>query len=60
MPLFLVIQGLNYLANQYSKTDLLYNQVIKTIYNGQTNNKTGLEQLKHFNKHTTSYIKGLY
>ena len=50
--LFLVIQDCNYFANQYSKTDFPSDQAIKTINNDQTDNKTGLEQIKHFDKHT--------
>ena len=60
IPPLLVVQGANHLANQYSETDLPYNWVIKPTKNGQTNNKTGLEWLKHFNKHTAAQAKGLY
>jgi hypothetical protein len=60
VPPFLIVQGVNHLANWYSETDLPHDWVIKTTNNGWTNNKTGLEWLKHFEKHTASRIKGLY
>jgi hypothetical protein len=60
VPLFLVVQGVNHLANWYSETDLPRNWVIKPTNNGWTNNKTGLEWLKHFDKHTAPRAKGLY
>ena len=34
--------------------------MIKLTINGWTNNETGLEWLKHFDKHTTTRAKGLY
>jgi len=43
VPLFLAVQDLYHLTNWYSKTNLLYDWVIKTTNNGWTNNKTGLE-----------------
>ena len=60
IPLFLIVQGKNYLTTQYTKGGLLYNQVIKPIINSWINNETGLEQLKHFNKYTSARAKGLY
>ena len=57
---FLVVQGKNYLSNQYTDGGLPPDQVIKPTSNGYTNNKTGLEWLKHFDKHTTVCAKGLY
>ena len=60
IPPFLAVQGVNHLANWYSETDLPRNWVIKPTNNGWTNNKTGLEWLKHFDKHTAPRIKGPY
>jgi len=60
VPPFLAVQGLHHLANWYSETDLLYDWVIKTTNNGWTNNETGLEWLKHFDRHTAPCTKGLY
>jgi hypothetical protein len=60
VPLFLVVQGKNHLANWYTNSSLPPNWVIKPTSNSWTNNKTGLEWLKHFDKHTTARAKGLY
>jgi hypothetical protein len=43
VPLFLIVQGVNHLANWYSETDLPHDWAIKTTNNGWTNNETGLE-----------------
>ena len=60
IPPFLVVQGANHLANWYSETGLPYDWVIKPTNNGWTNNETGLEWLKHFDKHTAAQAKGPY
>ena len=60
IPPFLAVQGVNHLANWYSETDLPRNWVIKPTNNGWTNNETGLEWLKHFDKHTAPRAKGPY
>jgi hypothetical protein len=60
MPPFLVVQGKNHLANWYTDGGLLPDWVIKPTSNGWTNNETGLEWLKHFDKHTTARAKGPY
>jgi DDE superfamily endonuclease len=56
----LAVQGVNYLANWYSETDLPRDWVIKLISNGWINNETGLEWLKYFDKYTAPRIKGPY
>jgi hypothetical protein len=60
VPPFLVVQGKNHLANWYTDSGLPLNWVIKPTNNGWTNNETGLEWLKHFDKHTTARTKGPY
>ena len=60
IPPFLIIQGVNHLANWYSETDLPHDWVIKPTNNGWTNNETGLEWLKYFDKHTAAQAKGPY
>ena len=60
ISLFLVVQGKNHFSNWYTDSGLLPNQVIKSTSNRQTNNETGLEQLKYFDKYTIICIKGLY
>ncbi|ESZ90366.1 hypothetical protein SBOR_9248 [Sclerotinia borealis F-4128] len=52
IPPFLVVKGKNHLSSWYTESDLLPDWVIKTTSNGWTNNETGLEWIKHFNKHT--------
>jgi hypothetical protein len=60
IPPFLVLQGANHLANWYSETALPDDWAIKTSNNGWTNNETGLEWLKHFDRHTAARAKGPY
>jgi hypothetical protein len=60
VPPFLVVQGKNHLANWYTDGGLPNDWVIKPTSNGWTNNETGLEWLKHFEKHTAACTKGPY
>jgi len=60
IPPFLVVQGSYHLANWYTEGDLPGSWVIKPTNNGWTNNETGLEWIKHFDKHTASSTKGAY
>ena len=60
LPPFLIVQGVYYLANWFSETNLPDNWVIKTISNEWTNNETGLEWIRHFDEHTRLRTKGLY
>ena len=60
LPPFLVVQGKNHLANWYTEGDLPDNWVIKPTSNGWTNNETGLEWIKHFDRHTAIRTKGIY
>jgi len=60
VPPFLVVQGKNHLASWYTEGGLLHDWVIKPTSNGWTNNETGLEWLKHFDKHTSARAKGPY
>jgi hypothetical protein len=55
-----VVQGKNHLASWYTEGGLPHDWVIKPTVNGWTNNETGLEWLKHFDKHTTTRAKGPY
>jgi hypothetical protein len=57
IPPFLVVQGAYHLANWYSEGDLPNDWVIKPTSNGWTDNETGLEWIKHFEKHTASCTK---
>jgi DDE superfamily endonuclease len=60
VPPFLVVQGKCYLSSWYTEGGLPDNWAIKTTSNGWTNNDTGLEWLKHFDKHTRGCAKGPY
>ena len=60
IPPFLVVKGKNHLANWYTDGGLPHNWVVKPTSNGWTNNETGLEWLKHFDKHTAVRAKGPY
>ena len=52
IPPFLVVQGAYHLSNWYTESGLPQDWVIKPTSNGWTNNETGLEWLKHFDRHT--------
>jgi hypothetical protein len=60
VPPFLVVQGKTHLASWYTEGGLPHDWVIKPTSNGWTNNETGLEWLKHFDKHTAPRAKGPY
>ena len=60
IPPFLVVQGVHHLANWYSESGLPHDWVIKPTNNGWMNNETGLEWVKHFDRHTTTRAKGPY
>jgi DDE superfamily endonuclease/helix-turn-helix, Psq domain len=60
IPPFLVVQGAYHLSNWYTESGLSQDWVIKPTSNGWTNNETGLEWLKHFDKHTAARAKGPY
>jgi hypothetical protein len=60
IPPFLVVQGVNHLANWYTESGLPYDWAIKPTSNGWTDNETGLEWLKHFDEHTARTAKGVY
>ncbi len=51
LPLFLVVQGVNYLASWYTECNLPFSQVIKTSPNGWTDNDITLQQIQHFDKY---------
>jgi hypothetical protein len=60
MPPFILLQGAFHLASWYSETDLPGDWVIKTTENGWTDNETGLEWVRHFDKYTATRRKGVY
>ncbi|APA14950.1 hypothetical protein sscle_14g097200 [Sclerotinia sclerotiorum 1980 UF-70] len=60
IPPFLIVKGEYHLSNWYTEGDLPYDWLIKPTINGWTDNETGLEWIKHFNKHTESRKVGRY
>ena len=60
IPPFLVVQGAYHLASWYNEGVLPDNWAIKPTSNGWTDNETGLEWLKYFDKHTRTRTKGVY
>lgn len=60
IPPFLVVQGVYHLSNWSTESGLPQDWVIKPTSNGWTNNETGLEWLKHFDKHTAARARGPY
>ncbi|TVY72482.1 hypothetical protein Focb16_v012904 [Fusarium oxysporum f. sp. cubense] len=57
---FIVVAGQYHLANWYQESNLPATWAIATTQNGWTDNKTGLEWLKHFNRCTTDRSVGAY
>ena len=60
LPPFILLKGAYHLSNWYTETNLPVDWAIRTTENGWTDNKTGLEWLKHFNRHTEQRTKGAY
>ena len=59
-PPFLVVQGAYHLASWYTEGGLPDTWAIKPTPNGWTDNETGLDWLKHFDKHTRARTIGGY
>src|SRR6478736_5708502 len=57
---FIIGAGQYHLANWYRESNLPPDWVIATSQNGWTNNKLGLEWLKHFDQSTTNRSTGPY
>ncbi|EGU86763.1 hypothetical protein FOXB_02720 [Fusarium oxysporum f. sp. conglutinans Fo5176] len=57
---FIVVAGQYHLANWYQESNLPGTWAIATTENGWTDNETGLEWLKHFNRATTNQSTGPY
>lgn len=55
-----MVQGKNHLSNWYTDGGLPPYWVIKPTSNGWANNETGLEWLKHFDKHTAARARVPY
>src|SRR6478752_2236414 len=57
---FIVVAGQYHLANWYQESNLPATWAIATTQNGWTDNKTGLEWLKHFDRCTSNRSVGSY
>jgi hypothetical protein len=55
-----IVKGKYHLANWTTEGGFPPDWVIKTTPNGWTDNETGLDWIKHFDKHTKSRTKGIY
>lgn len=60
LPPFIVVKGVYHLANWYSDSTLPRDWVIKPTLNGWTDNETGLDWIRHFEKHTVTRARGRY
>jgi hypothetical protein len=60
VPPFIVVAGQYHLRNWYQGSNLPGDCAIATTPNGWTDNETGLEWLKHFNRYTTDRSVGHY
>jgi hypothetical protein len=60
IPPFIIGAGQYHLANWYRESDLPGDWAIATTQNGWTDNETGLEWLKHFDRYTTNRSIGVY
>lgn len=57
---YIIVAGKNCLSNWYEDSPFLNNWRIVVSDNGQTKNKMGLDQIKHFDQHTRGRITGVY
>ncbi|KAL2885147.1 hypothetical protein HOO65_080097 [Ceratocystis lukuohia] len=57
---FIVVAGQYHLASWYRESNLPDDWAITTTHNGWTDNKTGLDWLRHFDRHTKGRSTGHY
>ncbi|KAF5514704.1 hypothetical protein CGCF413_v000186 [Colletotrichum fructicola] len=60
IPPFVIVKGVYHLASWTTESGFPGNWVIKPTANGWTDNQTGLDWIKHFDKHTKNRTKGVY
>jgi hypothetical protein len=60
IPPFLIAAGQYHLANWYQESGLPGDWAIAITHNGWTDNKIGLEWLKHFDQHTKKRLNSTY
>ncbi|KAL2885580.1 hypothetical protein HOO65_070042 [Ceratocystis lukuohia] len=57
---FIVVVGRYHLASRYQESNLPGDLAIATTHSGWTDNETGLEWLRHFDRHTKARSSGRY
>ena len=60
IPPFVIVKGAYHLSNWTTDSDFPDNWVIKPTSNGWTNNKTGLDWIQHFDRHTEGRSTSAY
>ncbi|KAK1843585.1 transposase [Colletotrichum chrysophilum] len=60
IPPFVIVRGSYHLANWSTESGFPGDWVIKPTTNGWNDNETGLDWIKHFEKHTRAHAKGVY
>jgi hypothetical protein len=60
VPPFIVVKGAYHLANWFTEGGLPPDWVIKPTNNGWTDNETGLDWIRHFDKHTARRSRAAY
>jgi len=58
LPPYMIVPGAYHLASCHTEGGLPLNWAIKPTSNGWTEHETGLDWIKHFDKHTGSRAKG--
>jgi hypothetical protein len=60
LPPFIIVAGQYHLSSWYRESNLPGDWAIATTKNGWTDNETGLQWLKHFNRHSIKRSNGAY
>jgi hypothetical protein len=60
LPPFIVVAGQYHLSSWYQESNLPGDWAVATTKNGWTDNETGLEWIKHFNRHTINRSNSAY
>ena len=60
LPPYILLKGVHHLANWYTETNLPGDWALKTTESGWIDNATGVDWLKHFDKHTASRAESVY
>ena len=60
VPPYVLLKGHYLLASWFTETNLPPSWVLKPTPNGWTDNETGVDWIKHFDKHTKTRTKGRY